>query len=162
MARDSRTPTSRRSPPSRAAMISVGRSCATPTPCSIASRRSSSRLRPRTSPASGRYTAGRSPAHGRSPVAERLCSPSGEPLTDLANAERFVRAHTDSMRYVKPSKTWLVFDGRRWARDTTGEAERRAKDTLREMLVEAAALEDAKERTAGVQHALHSMNGAGL
>src|SRR5439155_18219896 len=89
-------------------------------------------------------------------------TPGGEPLTDLANAERFVRAHADALRYVAPWKSWLSWDGRRWQRDATGEAERRAKDTLRGMLVEAAAIDDRKERGARVRHALHSMNGARL
>jgi len=95
-------------------------------------------------------------------VPERLVSPGGEPLTDLANAERFVRAYAAELRYVAPWKSWLCWDGKRWARDVTGEAERRAKDTLRGMLVEAAALDDRKEQRARVHHALHSMNGARL
>lgn len=91
-------------------------------------------------------------------MAETILSPLGEPLTDLGNAERFVRAHAADLRYVKTWRRWLWYDGRRWARDATGEAERRAKDTLRLLVTEAAQLEDEKERSALLHHALRSSN----
>jgi putative DNA primase/helicase len=49
--------------------------------------------------------------------------------TDLGNARRIVARHGRDLRYVHAWKTWLVWDGRRWAEDCTGEAMRRAKET---------------------------------
>lgn len=39
---------------------------------------------------------------------------SALPMTDLGNAERFVRRHGDDFRYTT-AKGWLGWDGRRWA-----------------------------------------------
>src|SRR6266545_392115 len=50
-------------------------------------------------------------------------------LTDLGNARRVVERHGADLRFVHPWKTWLVWDGRRWAEDTTAEAVRRVKET---------------------------------
>lgn len=51
-------------------------------------------------------------------------------LTDLGNARRLVRLHGQDLRFTG-AMGWLVWDGRRWRRDETGEAERRAKDAVR-------------------------------
>ena len=51
-------------------------------------------------------------------------------LSEMGNARRFVDANRDRFRYVRPWKTWLAWDGQRWKRDTTGEAERSAKETV--------------------------------
>lgn len=87
---------------------------------------------------------------------DRLLSPRGVPLTDLALAECFVCEHGADLRYVRSWKSWVHWDGRRWTRDTTGEAERLAKTTLRNMIVRAAELDDVKERQALIEHALRS------
>jgi putative DNA primase/helicase len=52
-------------------------------------------------------------------------------LTDLGNAERFIRDHGDHVRYVAPWRSWLEWDGHRWRRDETCAIERRAKETVR-------------------------------
>jgi putative DNA primase/helicase len=70
------------------------------------------------------------------------------PKTDLGNAERLVARHGADMRYCHPWGRWLVWDGRRWRPDDTGEARRRARQTVRGILAEAAALEDAAARAA--------------
>jgi putative DNA primase/helicase len=49
--------------------------------------------------------------------------------TDAGNAKRLVARHGANLRYVHPWKSWLVWDGRRWAEDATGEAVRRVKET---------------------------------
>jgi D5 N terminal like len=54
-------------------------------------------------------------------------------LTDLGNARRVVKRHGSDLRYVHPWKTWLVWDGKRWAEDVTGEVVRRVKDTLADL-----------------------------
>lgn len=66
-------------------------------------------------------------------------------LTDLGNAERLVAAHGRDIRYV-PGVGWLVWDGRRWARDDTGALIRIAKLTARAILHDAANCEDDDER----------------
>jgi putative DNA primase/helicase len=50
-------------------------------------------------------------------------------LTDLGNARRVVKRHGADLRYCGPWKTWLVWDGRRWMEDVTGETVRRVKET---------------------------------
>jgi putative DNA primase/helicase len=81
--------------------------------------------------------------------------PNGAPravflLTDVGNAQRLVAQHGPDLRFVPRWKTWLVWDGRRWRRDETGEVERRAKQVVRGMLHEAAELEgDARTQLAG-------------
>jgi len=50
--------------------------------------------------------------------------------TDLGNARRLVRLHGMDLRFTG-AMGWVVWDGRRWRRDETGEAERRAKSAVR-------------------------------
>lgn len=49
------------------------------------------------------------------------------PLTDLGNARRLVRAFGADVRFLAAAQAWLVWDGRRWARDDTGEVHRFAR-----------------------------------
>jgi putative DNA primase/helicase len=49
--------------------------------------------------------------------------------TDLGNARRLVAGHGVDLRFCKPWKKWLVWDGQRWRDDATGEVMRRAKAT---------------------------------
>lgn len=78
------------------------------------------------------------------------------PLTDLGNAERLVRRHGQDLRYCHPWGRWLVWDGRRWKSDDTGAVMRLAKKTVRQMLREAATLEDDDKRKALTTWALGS------
>jgi putative DNA primase/helicase len=57
--------------------------------------------------------------------------PDGIPFTDAGNAIRLVQAHGQDIRWAPHLCSWLVWEGRRWALDTTGEVERRAKDTIK-------------------------------
>jgi len=74
------------------------------------------------------------------------------PFTDLGNAERFVREHGEGVRYCAEIKKWFIWNGRLWERDSSGEIYRRAKKTVREMLVEAAHIESEEVRKALVKH----------
>jgi putative DNA primase/helicase len=67
------------------------------------------------------------------------------PLTDLGNAERLVAMHGADLRHAA-GLGWLVWDGRRWARDDTGELLRRAKLTVRALYHDAGNCEDDDER----------------
>lgn len=66
-------------------------------------------------------------------------------LSDLGNAGRFASGQADSTRYVC-EWGWLAWDGRRWDRDTTGQAEQAARDTVRGVYGEAAACPNQTER----------------
>ncbi len=81
---------------------------------------------------------------------------TGFNLTDMGNAQRLVAIHGTDLRYCYPWDKWLVWDGRRWARDDTGEIDRRAKDVVRTIYAEAAAAPDKNQREALAHHALKS------
>jgi P4 family phage/plasmid primase-like protien len=83
-------------------------------------------------------------------------------LTDVGNAKRLVKQHGASLRYCYPFNKFLAWDGRRWQLDDTGEAERRAKDTIARVRVEAAYLEDKATRAALWNHAKISESDARL
>ena len=76
--------------------------------------------------------------------------------TDLGNAARLVRRHGDDLLYSFPQSRWYVWDGRRWARDAVGEVYRRAKETVRAVLAEAAAIPDNERSKQLARHALRS------
>jgi putative DNA primase/helicase len=77
------------------------------------------------------------------------------PFTDVGNGERLVALHGRDVRWIPRWKIWLVWDGRRWARDETGEVERRAKGVVRRMFEEADAL-TGDDRKQLAQHAFRS------
>jgi len=58
-------------------------------------------------------------------------------LTDTGNAARFGRQHGDDVLYCFPWDKWLAWDGRCWRLDNSGDVERRAKQTIQSLLVEA-------------------------
>jgi len=82
--------------------------------------------------------------------------PAEERLTDLGNARRFARQHRSRMRYCYPWSAWLWFDGKRWVKDSSGETERLAKDTVESLYLEAAELASEEERKALRRHAMKS------
>jgi len=80
------------------------------------------------------------------------------PLTDLGNAERFVRDNVDALRYVAPWKKapWLEWDGARWGRDLRLRVFDLAKKTARGLYREAADIEDTESRKKLLEHARKS------
>lgn len=58
---------------------------------------------------------------------------SGEPKTELGYAHRLVDVYGDRLRYVPQWRRWLVWDGRKWAHDATGQAQRWMKSIARHM-----------------------------
>ena len=66
-------------------------------------------------------------------------SGNDERYTDAGNARRLVAASGHQLRYCGPWGTWLVWDGRRWQRDSRGQIFERAK------AVAAALFEDARQ-----------------
>ena len=81
------------------------------------------------------------------------------PRTDLGNAQRFAAEHAAWLRHVRDRRMWLGWDGIRWRRDATGDAERAAKQTVRRLFEDAVGLEG-DERRAAVGWALASQSEA--
>jgi putative DNA primase/helicase len=82
--------------------------------------------------------------------------PGGYNLTDLGNAERFVRDHGEGVRYCYPWGKWLVWAGDRWRRDDSGRVHRLAKESVRRIYREASDAEDEGRRKALAKHAAAS------
>lgn len=51
--------------------------------------------------------------------------------SDSGNAERLIARHGIDLRYCVELECWLIWDGTKWAKDTTYEIFRRALDTIR-------------------------------
>ena len=77
-------------------------------------------------------------------------------LSDLGNSERFAVAHAEDVRHCQATRKWLVWEGRRWAADLTGEIKRRAKSTVRNILIEAAVMDEEKHRGELIAHQIRS------
>ena len=54
------------------------------------------------------------------------------PLTDVGNAERLVYLHGDRFRWAVDRKTWLAWDGRRWAEGSEDRVRALALDAIRQ------------------------------
>ena len=74
----------------------------------------------------------------------------GEPKTELGYARRLIHVYGDRLRYVPAWRRWLVWDGRRWAHDATGQAQRWMKVIARRLTTDALAIEDEQNRKAAV------------
>ncbi len=68
------------------------------------------------------------------------------PLTDFGNAARLVNQHGKDTRYCFRWGKWLVWNSKQWKVDETDEIVRRAKDTARNIYLEAASCGDANKR----------------
>jgi putative DNA primase/helicase len=87
----------------------------------------------------------------------------GEPsfnLTDLGNAARLTHRHGENLRYCWLWGKWLVWDGKRWIKDDTGEVYRLAKETVANIYQEAATAPDEESRKALAKHAMRSEAGS--
>lgn len=58
-------------------------------------------------------------------------------FTDTGNAERFVLRFSNQARFVHALRAWLVWDGRRWARDESDQVRVLAKTVMIEFLQQA-------------------------
>jgi hypothetical protein len=84
------------------------------------------------------------------PVAQKF------PTTDMGNAERLIALHGEDIRYCFPKRTWMSWDGARWAPDNAGTLVELAKKAVRSIYVEAAGCDNYEERHALGQHAARS------
>jgi putative DNA primase/helicase len=78
-------------------------------------------------------------------------------LTDAGNAQRFYALHGQDVRYCYPRKTWFKWMSSHWAPDESGEIERKAKDTVGSIYVEAGAAHQEIRKDIG-DHAKRSDN----
>ena len=76
-------------------------------------------------------------------------------LTDYGNAERLVDRFGDNIRYCF-EQDWLIWTGKRWTEDKTGQLMRYAKETVRHIYGEAERSEDKDTRKKIASHALNS------
>ncbi len=74
--------------------------------------------------------------------------PGAFALTDSGNAKRFVTLWRDRARYSPERRSWLIWDGTRWAWDWSGEAQRLVEQTLQAMRAEARACDSIDMRKA--------------
>ena len=77
-------------------------------------------------------------------------------LSELGNAERLVARHGNDIRFCHEWGKWLIWSGTHWQIDLTGEVERCAKETIRNMYAEAAKVEDEEQRAAVAKFAARS------
>jgi putative DNA primase/helicase len=68
------------------------------------------------------------------------------PLTDAGNAERLVLLHGDRFRWAVDRKTWLAWDGRRWAEGSEDRVRALALDAIRQTQAAAVRLDDHRAR----------------
>src|SRR5918993_447904 len=78
--------------------------------------------------------------------------------TDLGNSERFVDAHRDSVLWCPARKSFLCWDGKRYAWDERGEVVKLAHAVARGIFHEAADAEGEEEQKAITKWALASQN----
>ena len=76
-----------------------------------------------------------------------------EPSTDLGYARRLVHVYGGRLRYVPAWRRWLIWDGRRWAHDSTVQAARWMKAIARRLTADALAIEDPLKRSAALSAA---------
>lgn len=77
-------------------------------------------------------------------------------LTDIGNAERFVKCHGQDLRYVHAWKRWLTWDGKRWNENAPYLVMRKAIDTVRGMYRDVADIYDDRERKEMLEHVKQS------
>jgi putative DNA primase/helicase len=85
-----------------------------------------------------------------------------EPLSELGYARRLIHVYGDRIRYVPAWRRWLVWDGRRWADDATGQAQRWMKVIARRLTTDAMAIEDDQKRRAELGIARRGESSAGV
>lgn len=78
--------------------------------------------------------------------------------TDMGNGERLVARYGHHFRYCSNWKKFLVWDGKRFIVDSTGEIERMAKDTVRNIYNEATDFFEEEDRKLQAKHAMSSEN----
>ncbi len=98
----------------------------------------------------------------RVPIPITDASPQMFRLTELGNAERFANQHGANVHYCHDLKVWLVWDGKRWRRDSGAEVRALAKLTVRSIYGEAGQQSGEGQRRALAGWAAHSERAAAI
>ena len=85
-----------------------------------------------------------------------------EPKTELGYARRLITVYGDRLRYVPAWNRWLVWDGKRWAHDATGQAQRWMKVIARRLTTDALAIEGDQERRSAMSLARRAESAASV
>ncbi len=85
-----------------------------------------------------------------------------EPWTELGYAHRLIQSYGSRLRYVPVWHRWLVWDGTRWAHDTTGQAKRWMTAIARRIYTDALAITDQQERKAALNLGRRGESSAGI
>jgi putative DNA primase/helicase len=80
------------------------------------------------------------------------------PRTDAGNAELLTALYGDRVRYDHRRRRWLSWQGEWWAPDVDSEVVRLAKETARRRYLDAASIDNLKEREAEANWAIASEN----
>ncbi len=87
---------------------------------------------------------------------QQQLEPKRYKLSEIGLAERFVDKFGKNVRYCRQWSKWLIWSGRHWQIDLTGEVERMAKATIRGIYDELNSIESEDERTALARFAAKS------
>jgi putative DNA primase/helicase len=85
-----------------------------------------------------------------------------EPKTELGYARRLIAVYGDRLRFVPAWNRWLVWDGKRWIHDSTGQAPRWMKVIARRLTTGALAIEGEQERKAAMHLARRAESSASV
>ena len=85
-----------------------------------------------------------------------------EPKTELGYARRLIAVYGDRLRFLPAWNRWLVWDGKRWAQDSTGQAQRWMKVIARRLTTDALAIEGEQERKAAMSLARRGESSASV
>lgn len=85
---------------------------------------------------------------------QRLATITELRLTDEGNAQRMFARFGDKIRYVPQSRKWFMWDGTRWNSESKWSIITFAVETVRQMHVEAATIDDKARRIQLVEHAI--------
>lgn len=85
-----------------------------------------------------------------------------EPKTELGYARRLIHVYGDRLRHVPTWRRWLIWDGKRWTHDTTGQAPRWMKSIARRVTSDALDITDEKQRQAAMNLARRGESSAGV
>lgn len=81
-------------------------------------------------------------------------------LTDYGNAARLIARHGADIRWVDQWMCWVVWDPdrRQWRRDVGREVRRRVHELAKDLIRDAAEVEDGKTRSAMLKHGVNSLS----
>ncbi len=114
----------------------------------------------RLTPAVDRYIAKSRP--DLKPLTQAIDTVDHLPLSDYTNAVAVIKEHGENLHYCYPWKSWVVWTGTHWERDSSGAVIRLAKQTIKGLARQAETLEDDGAVKAHLAHVRKSLSTAAL